>query len=293
MSRLLVRMLPLFSWLCVLGTLMAVAALIGFLLWRGGGILGLELFFGVIDPLSAITGRVPVWEGIWPAFLGTLSLLVLSIGLALPFGIGCGIYLAEYAGGRSKRCIDFFVDLLAGIPSVVMGLFGFALILLLRRTFVPQANTCLLLAASCLALLILPYLISTTRSALEGLSRELRLIAPSLGLSRWQAIRHVLLPASSRSMLSGIVLSMGRAAEDTAVILLTGVVANAGAPRGLTDKFEALPFEIFYLAAQYQNPAELDRGFGSALVLLCLTGSFFCLAHVLHRSLERKWTIQL
>jgi phosphate transport system permease protein len=291
MIRLLVRALPLLSWLSVLATLAAVAMLIGFLAMRGGPALGLGLFFGETDPIAAVTGRLPVWDGIWPALLGTLTLLLMAVLLALPLGVASGIYLAEYAGGRSKRCIDFFVDLLAGIPSVVMGLFGFALILFLRRTFMPQANTCLLLAASCLALLILPYMISTTRTALEGLGPELRLVGPSLGLSRWQSIWHVLLPSSSRAMLSGIVLAMGRAAEDTAVIMLTGVVANAGVPRGLTDKFEALPFEIFYLAAQYQNPEELARGFGSALVLLFMTGSLFCLAHILHRSMEKKWTV--
>jgi phosphate transport system permease protein len=292
MSRLLVRILPLMSWVSVMVTIGALAALLGYLLLRGGGTLGAQLFFGDIEPLAAITGRLPVWDGIWPAVLGTLSLLLLSVCLALPLGIGCGIYLAEYAAGRAKRSIDFFVDLLASIPSVVMGLFGFTLILLLRRTLLPEANTCLLLAASCLALLILPYLISSTRTALEGLSTELRLVGPSLGLRRWQNVRHVLLPASSRAILSGIVLAMGRAAEDTAVILLTGVVANAGTPRGLTEKFEALPFDIFYLAAQYQTPAELDRGFGSALVLLSLTGTFFCLAHLLHRSMEKRWTLR-
>ena len=172
-----------------------------------------------------------------------------------------------------------------------MGLFGFTLILFLRRTLLPTANTCLLLAAGCLALLVLPYLVSATQKSLEGLPESLRLIGPSLGMGTGRTIRHILLPASARSILAGVILAVGRAAEDTAVILLTGVVANAGAPAGLTGKFEALPFTIYYLAAQYQTPQELDRGFGAALVLLALTGSLFVGAHLLHATLRRRWQV--
>jgi phosphate transport system permease protein len=90
-------------------------------------------------------------------------------------------------------------------------------------------------------------------------------------------------------LLSGVILSVGRAAEDTAVILLTGVVANAGLPASLTDKFEALPFTIFYLAAEYRTPEELDRGFGAALVLLLLTSLLFVGARLVQRAFERQW----
>ena len=96
----------------------------------------------------------------------------------------------------------------------------------------PQANTGLLLSASCLALLVLPYLILMTQTALEALPHELRLAGLSLGFTPWQNIVHVLLPAAGRGILSGVILAVGRAAEDTAVILLTGVVANSGLPSG-------------------------------------------------------------
>ncbi len=170
------------------------------------------------------------------------------------------------------------MDLLAGVPSILMGLFGFALILLLRRTLWPSANTCLLLSALCLALLVLPYLVSATRSCLAGLPAELRLTCASLGLTRWQAVSRVLLPAARQGVMGGVILAIGRAAEDTAVILLTGVVAGAGRPGALTDKFEALPFTIYYLAAEHQTPQELDLAFGAALTLLALTLALFALA---------------
>lgn len=265
--------------------------MLGFLLWRGLPSWNLALFFGDTPALAALLHGAPVFDGIWSACLGTLVLVLLACGLAIPLGVASGIYLAEYAKGRGQRWISFCVELLAGVPSILMGLFGFALILLLRRTVAPQANTSLLLSALCLALLVLPYLISSTRLALESLPVALRLAGASLGLSPWQSVRRILLPAAAPGIFGGIVLAIGRAAEDTAVILLTGVVANAGAPTSLTGKYEALPFHIYYLAAEYQNPAELAQAFASALVLLCLTGALFVGARKLQNKLERQGRI--
>ncbi|MFH0995122.1 MAG: ABC transporter permease subunit, partial [Pseudomonadota bacterium] len=207
----------------------------------------------------------------------------------IPVGIASGIYLAEYASRRQQAFLGLMVDLLSGTPSIVMGLFGFAMILLLRRTVASKAQTSLLLAAFCIALLILPYLIRTTQAAIEGIPEHLHLLGPGIGLSKWQNIRHVLLPIASRGIFSGIILAIGRASEDTAVILLTGVVAQAGIPRNLWDKFEALPFRIYYLAAEHRNASELEQGFGTALVLLCITGLLFLAAFFLQRRAEKWW----
>ncbi len=289
MQRLEERLFVATAWLSAVLTLAVVGIFVGFLLFRGFGTLGPGLFFGEAPIIQALTGKVPVWHGIWPAIVGTFFLVSLSTAIAVPLGLASGIYIAEYAEGRWKSILSFAVDLLAGTPSIIMGLFGFALILFLRKTILPGANLCLLLAASCLALLVLPYMIRTTHVALEGLPESTRLVGQSLGFSRWQNIQHVLLPASSRALLSGVILSVGRAAEDTAVILLTGVVANAGLPASLTDKFEALPFTIYYLAAEYRSPQELDQGFGAALLLLLLTASLFVGARFLQRAFQRRW----
>jgi ABC-type phosphate transport system permease subunit len=140
-----------------------------------------------------------------------------------------------------------------------------------------------------MALLVLPYTINATVQSLETIPEELRLLGPSLGMTPWQSFRRILLPASIRGILGGIFLSMGRAAEDTSVILLTGVVAYGGLPRSLADKFEALPFTIYFLAAQHQNTHELNKGFGAALTLLVLTGFLFYLARLLQTRMEHKW----
>ena len=272
-----------------MGALLVATLLLGFLLLRGMKSITPALFFGETPWLEAITGQTPVFEGIWPALVGTIFLVLLSSIIAIPVGIASGIYLTEYASRRQRAFLGLMVDFLSGTPSIVMGLFGFAMILLLRRTLAPKAQTSLFLAAFCIAMLILPYLIRTTEAAIEGIPRHLRLLGPGIGFSKWQNIRHVLLPIASRGIFSGIILAIGRASEDTAVILLTGVVAHAGIPRNLWDKFEVLPFRIYYLAAEHRNSSELEQGFGTALVLLFITGLLFLMAFLLQRRAEKRW----
>lgn len=278
-------------WLSGIGVMLVVAVLLFFLIRAGAAAVSPSLFFGETPWLKAITGQQPVFDGIWPAIVGTFLLVVLSSVMAVPAGIASGIFLTEYASRRQKAFLGAMVDLLSGTPSIVMGLFGFAMILLLRNTMMPTARPCLFLAASCIALLILPYLIRTTETALEGIPEPLRLLGPCLGFSKWENIRHILLPAAARSIFSGIILAVGRASEDTAVILLTGVVSQAGIPRNLWDQFEALPFHIYYLAAEHRSALELEQGFGTALVLLAITGFLFFAAYLLKRHAEKQWQI--
>ncbi len=266
-----------------------VCVLMGYLLMRGVPVMGKELLFGSTSPLDAVLGRVPVWDGLWPACVGTFWLVVLTMILALFPGTGCGIFLAELASPSQKKILGAAVDMLAGMPSIVMGLFGFMLILLLRHTILPDANTGLLLAAGCLALLVLPVLAASTREAMNAVPLSLRLAAAASGFSRSQALFHLFLPAAAKGILGGVVLAVGRAAEDTAVILFTGVVANAGLPAGLFGKFEALSFDIYYISSQYQNQQELLRGFGAAALLLGISCLLLAIARVLEGSFRRKW----
>ncbi|MBQ4615600.1 MAG: ABC transporter permease subunit [Mailhella sp.] len=268
---------------------LAVLTLIGYLLWRGLPAMSGELLFGTADPVQAMLCRVPVWEGLWPACVGTARLVALTVLLAIVPGVGCGLYLAGLASPKQKRLFDAAVDMLAGMPSIVMGLFGFMLILLLRKTFFPTANTGLLLAASCLALLVLPVLIASTREAVGAVPQSLRLSAAALGFSPVQILLRVCLPAAARGIMGGVVLAVGRAAEDTAVILFTGVVASTGLPAGILDPFEALPFNIYYIAAQYQSQEELLRGFGAAVLLLGVSCLILSMAHVLEAGFRRRW----
>jgi phosphate transport system permease protein len=284
-----VRLLRLLSFASAIFVIGSFALLMGFIFYHGAPMLNIKLFFGDTAPIDAITGARPAWDGIWPAFAGTLYLIGLTMALSLIPGIGCGIYLARYASGRRKEALSLAVDLLASVPSIVVGLFGFVLILLLRRTLAPDANTCITLAAFCLALLVMPSLVVVTRSSIEGVPASFVLTGTSLGFTEYQLLRHVLIPAAGKGILGGIMLAMGRAAEDTAVIMLTGVVANSGLPAGLGSKFEALPFHIFYTAAQYVDQNELLRGFGASMVLLILSAGLLCSASRLQRAMEKRW----
>ena len=282
-------LLKVLSYAAALLVLSAFSLLFGFLLLKGLPMLNLRLFFGDTSAYDAVIRLRPAWDGIWPAFAGTFYLLALTMAMALVPGIGCGVFLARFAEGRTRELLSLAVDLLAGVPSIVMGLFGFVLILFMRRTFAPEATTCVLLAAFCLALLVLPSLVVTTRGALESLPVKLAESGRALGFSEKQLLRHLLLPAAAEGILGGVMLAMGRAAEDTAVIMLTGVVINSGLPAGLASKFEALPFLIYYTAAQYTDEAELTRGFGAALVLLLLSSSLLGAAWLLQRGMKRRW----
>ena len=282
--RLLKAALP----FAVLLLFLCVGGLLVFLLAKGLPTLSSELLFGETPPMDAVLGKQPVWDGLWPALTGSLCLVGITLCLALFPGVGCGIFLAEYASPKVKSAAGAAIDMLAGTPSIVMGLFGFTLILFLRHTFMPQANTCLLLAAGCLALLVLPVLLVSTKEALDAVPQDLKLSAISLGFNKEQRIFQVQLPTAAPGILSGVILAFGRCAEDTAVIMLTGVVANAGLPAGLGAKFEALPFYIFYHTAEYQTEAELMRAFGASLVLLILAGGLILLAAFIGAKYHRR-----
>jgi phosphate transport system permease protein len=269
------------SWCSALILLGAVVAIIGFLLFKGAGTLNRELIFGHTPVWDALLMRRPVFEGLWPAICGTLLLVLLSVIIALPVGLLTGVYLAEYAQGWIKAILGLLFDVLAGIPSIVIGLFGFSGAIFLHQHFSRQIYPCLLISALALAFLVLPYLIRSTQTALESLPFRDRITAPALGATRVQNICHVLLPRALQNIAGGIVLAIGRCAEDTAVIMLTGAVATAGMPRGLFHHFEALPFFIYYISSQYANPEELSHGYGAAIVLLIICLALFGLSRLI------------
>jgi len=281
-----------YCWACALLLPGVLCCVLGFLILKGGHTLGLELIFGDTDPIDALLLRRPVFDGLFPAMVGTLSLVVLAVGLAIPVGISAGIYMAEYSRGAVKRCFSLLFDVLAGIPSIVVGLFGFSVAVFIHRHFSENIYPCLLISAVSLAFLVLPYLIRTTQVALEGVSESLRLTAPALGASRFQNIRYVLIPRALPGIISGVILSIGRCAEDTAVIMLTGVVATAGVPHTIFGGYEALPFFVYTVASQYADAQELSRGYGGAIVLLFLCGGLFFIAfgikrRMMHRAVYR------
>lgn len=278
------------AWAWIMAGILAlsVVTFLGYLLGKGLPAVGLELIFGQADPLAALTGRARVFDGLFPAIVGTLGLVTVSTILAVPAGVGAGIYLSEFAKPGIRSVFGFFFDILAGIPSIVVGLFGFSVAVFLHNTFDRDFGPCLLVSAVSLAVLVLPYIVRSTQTALEELPPSTRRTALALGADNVQNIVHVLLPNALSGITSGVILAIGRCAEDTAVILLTGVVATAGVPASLLAQYEALPFYIYYVSSQYTSPAELSRGYGACLVLLALCAALFIMAYGIKRGLAYR-----
>jgi phosphate transport system permease protein len=238
-----------------------------------------------VDVLDAVLLKKRVFDGLFPAIAGTLSVVALSVGLAVPVGVCAGIYMSEFATVFQQRVFGLMFDILAGIPSIVIGLFGFSGAIFIHKYISNDFRPCLAVSVVALAFLVLPYITRTTQAAMQGLSIQIRQAALALGATRVQNIFYVLLPRSFSGILSGIILAIGRCAEDTAVIMLTGVVATAGIPGSLLGSYEALPFYIYYISSQHTDAAELMSGYGAAIILLGVCAVLFFLAFLIKRHL--------
>jgi phosphate transport system permease protein len=230
------------------------------------------LVFHALPAVSRVT-----LQSLTAPLSGSILLVVLALLMAAPVGIGAGIYLGAYGRGRMKRWLSFWFELLASIPSILVGLFGFVLIMVLHRLFA-GALPSLGLAAFAIAILIQPYIIKATQLGIEETPSDSVVLAYALGATREQVITTVMLPHALSHILKGLLLALVRAAEDTAVIMLTGAVASYGIPHSMGEPFEALPFFIYTTAAEYRDPAELGAVFVAALLLVGLAGIFVVLA---------------
>jgi phosphate transport system permease protein len=281
------------SWISSLVLAGAVTAILGFLLFKGFPALNLRLIFGNTDPLAALLLQKPVFDGILPAMAGTLILVLTAVSMALPVGLAAGIYLAEYSRGYIKQLLSLFFDILAGIPSIVVGLFGFSLAVFLHHRLSSRIYPCLFISAISLAFLVLPYLIRSTQAAMESLQSKDRLTAPALGATKLQNVCLVLVPRALDGIVSGVILSIGRCAEDTAVIMLTGAVATAGIPDSVLSTYEALPFYIYYISSQYMDQQELLNGYGAAIILLMICSGLFIISLVIKKRLGRRFSMKI
>jgi phosphate transport system permease protein len=287
-GRIFERSFAVFAWVSS-GILVATTLIFtGYLLWNGGSSLHMDLIFGTTQPLDALLLKRPVLDGLFPAIMGTLFLVSLSVSIAVPLGLFTGIYMAEFASAPVRRWFGVFYDILAGSPSIVVGLFGFSISLFLHRFVSKDLFPCLLISALSLAFLVLPYLIRSTQTSLENLPANVRLTALALGASPMQNLFYVLLPRTLPGILSGVVLSIGRCAEDTAVIMLTGVAASAGLPKSLLGNYEALPFYIYTVSSQYMDREELARGYGAAIILFMVCACLFLLSFIIKSMLGSK-----
>jgi phosphate transport system permease protein len=221
--------------------------------------------------------------GIFPAIFGTVALVFLMIVALVPLGVGAAIYLSEYArpDSRFTKLVRFSVNNLAGVPSIVFGLFGLGFFVQFLGRAVDRGlgldvvwgQPALVWAALTLALLNLPVVIVTAEEALAAVPREMREASIALGATRWQTVRHVLLPQALPGILTGAILSVSRGAGEVAPILFTGAAYFLPyLPASPTDQFMELGYHIFVLATQSPDvDATKPLLYGTVLVLLLLT----------------------
>jgi phosphate transport system permease protein len=222
--------------------------------------------------------------GIFPAIVGTLYLVIVSIAFALPIGVMAAIYLSEYAKDNVlTRTINLAIVNLAGVSSVVFGLFGLSLFVVFLKFGVSIIS-----GALTLGIMTLPVIITTTREALRAVPKSYREVSLSLGATRWQTIRHSVLPSAVPGILTGAILSIGRVAGETAPILFT--VAAFYLPRlphSPLDQAMALPYHLYIISTQIPNVPENYR-YGTAFVLVGLVLIMNISAVILRTRFRRK-----
>jgi len=206
---------------------------------------------------------MPKVGGIFPAIVGTFWLTFGTAVFSLPIGIAAGIYLSEYAPrGPRTRLIRLSIANMAGVPSIVYGLFGLAVFVMLFGFRVS-----ILSGALTLACLTLPVIITTTEEALRQVPQDLRQASLALGATRWRTIYKVILPAAAPGIVTGSILGLSRASGETAPVLFTAVFFSAPLPTSPMDKVMALPYHIYIMATQPNHP-QPEIVWGSALVLV-------------------------
>ncbi len=225
--------------------------------------------------------------GILPAIMGTLALTLGTGFIAVPIGVGAAIYLSEYANDNTlTRAIRIAIINLAGIPSVVYGLFGLGLFVIFLNF-----GTSILAGSLTLGIMTLPVIISTAEEALRAVPQSFRLVSTSMGATRWQTIHRIVLPQALPGIITGIILGLERAAGETAPILFTAAAFFLPRlPESIFDQTMALPYHLFVISTQVPGmPIHIQ--YGTALVLLTFVLSMNLLATLIrsHYRRQRVW----
>jgi len=215
--------------------------------------------------------------GIWPAIVGTFFLTMGCAIIVTPIGIGAAIYLAEYApDNRWTQSIRIAIINLAGIPSVVYGLFGLGLFVIYLNLGIS-----IIAGAFTLAIMTLPVIITTTEEALRAVPQSFRVVSISLGATQWQTVRRIVLPQALPGTITGVILGLERAAGETAPILFTAAVFFLpGLPSSVLDPTMALPYHLYVISTQVPGMSS-EIQYGTALVLLIFVLGMNLLATVI------------
>jgi phosphate transport system permease protein len=244
-------------FLATLLVVVPVVFIVGLIVAKGWSALSLSFLFTM--PTEGMKAG-----GIFPALVGTIMLVGVAVLFSLPVGILAAIYLSEYARDNAlTRLINLAIINLAGVSSVVYGLFGLSLFVVFLKLGVSIIS-----GALTLGIMTLPVIITTTREALRTVPASYREVSFSLGATRWQTVRHAVLPSAVPGILTGAILSIGRIAGETAPILFT--VAAFYLPRlphSLADQAMALPYHLYIITTQIPGIPENYR-YGTALVLI-------------------------
>ena len=276
---------------------------IGFFCIKASAYAGILLLLAALALIGLAGYRVISWQfltglwqhqdiaagGIWPAILGSFYLGVGVTLCSFPLGIGAAIYLTEY--GRQnfwRRSIEVAIRNLAGVPSVVYGLFGLGVFVYLMRL-----GTSLLAAVLTLSAMTLPWIITAAVEALQAVPPALRESSLALGATKWQTIKHIVLPLALPASLTGGIVGIARAMGETAPIIIVGATFYLTTlPSSPLDKFMALPYHAFILATQHSDARAVEYASGTALVLIVLVFILSLGAIILRYYFRSKYKIQ-
>lgn len=269
-----------FIMFCTIISISVLAIILIGIFQKGVSSISLEFIFS--SPKNGMTEG-----GIFPAIIGTVLVTLITAVLAVPLGIAAAIHLNEYArDNRFTQIVRLAIRNLAGVPSIVYGLFGLAL-------FVEAMNmgTSLLASGLTLGIMSLPYIITATEETLKTVPNAIKEASIALGCSKWETIWKVVLPMSVPGIITGVILGLSRAAGETAPILFTGVFFyQRYLPSSIFDEFMALPYHLYILSTQHHDiEAVRPLAYGTALILLILVFALNLIAFYI-RNKYRKTT---
>jgi phosphate transport system permease protein len=267
---------------CALVVVLTLVVIIGYIIINGIGKWSVDFFTQSPGPDSH--GAL-VLGGIFGPLVGTIMLMLIVLAIAIPIGVLGAIFLVEYwENTRLARWWWIVVNNLAGVPSIVWGLLGVALLV-----YYLHFGLSLAAAGLTLSLLVLPIIMVATKEAVEAIPSSVREASVSMGATKWQTIRHHVLPYSASGIMTGIILSLARAAGETAPILVTGVAVNAGIPGSLSDQFQALPYYIYLMTQTTNRTQAYGMAYGAALVLIVLIIGMSLVAIIMRNRYREKY----
>jgi phosphate transport system permease protein len=267
-----------FVWGGGIVTVLILLSIIGYIFIQGIGDINIE--FLTTAPRGGMEGE----GGISTAIVGTLYLVALAIIILIPPGVGAAIYLAEYARDNwVTRVLRYGVETLAGVPSIVFGLFGYLVFVTYLRSV--TGGYSLLAGALTIVCLLLPTIIRTSEEAIKAVPRGHREAALALGATKWQSIRHVLLPAALPGIVTGIILCIGRVIEETACLYVTMGSAGLHMPSGLQSPATTLSLQLFKLAMETRA---FEKAMATGVVLVVTVIAINMLTNWLSRRFQAK-----